>query len=220
MRFLVRVCAALAGGAVLMAMPAAAATYLFSGHAAPVNSGAGNILNYIGRNSPMTFDLTTTNPLAANLAFASRIPIANFWEASGGSAGSTIDSQDTGARITTLQFSTDSLGNISKYNIAVQATNTELPGKLWLYAFSNFDAGNVFERAELDTLHFNGVIHYTTEDSALICTNACGNRSPLGSFSIVQETTSGVPEPMAWAMIILGFGLAGTRIRGQRRLAA
>ena len=33
-------------------------------------------------------------------------------------------------------------------------------------------------------------------------------------------TTGGVPEPSAWALMILGFGLAGTAVRSSRRTAA
>ena len=32
--------------------------------------------------------------------------------------------------------------------------------------------------------------------------------------------TGSVPEPTVWAMMLLGFGLAGTALRGRRRLAA
>ncbi len=37
------------------------------------------------------------------------------------------------------------------------------------------------------------------------------------SFNAVQPTVSAVPEPATWAMMILGFGLAGTAVRTARR---
>lgn len=215
MKSCIRLCAAIAGCSVLMALPAGAATYHFSGHLTPTDSGAGNILNYVDRHAPLTFDFSTATPLAANLAFSDERALATSWEASGGSAASTIDSSDLGAVLATLQFSTDGLGNVLRYNIAVRATNAELPGKQWVYTFANFDPSNVFERVELDTLQFNGVIHYTTLDSALICTNACGG-SGLGAFSTVAESGTGVPEPATWALMISGLGLSGAVLRRRR----
>lgn len=208
-------CAAIASSAVLMALPAGATIYHFSGHLTPTNSGAGNILNYVDRHAPLTFDFTTLTPLAPNLTLSDRRAAATSWQASGGSAASTINSGDTAAVLSILRFSTDNLGNLLKYNIKVSATNAALPGKQWNYEFQNIDPNFVYERVELDTLRFNGKIHYTTLDSALICTNACGG-SGLGKFSIVREGAAGVPEPASWALMIAGFGLAGTVLRRRR----
>jgi hypothetical protein len=207
--------AVFAGAVALTAGPVQATTYHFSGHPTPTNSGAGNILNYVGRHAPMTFDFTTLDPLDPNLPFASRIAFATSWTASGGSVDSTISSSDPAAKLSTLQFSTDSLGDLLKYNISVTANSSSLNGKQWNYIFANYDRNNVFERAELDTLHFNGVLHYTTLDSALICTNACGD-SALGAFSIVKSVAS-VPEPTTWAVMLAGMGLSGAMLRHRRR---
>jgi hypothetical protein len=37
---------------------------------------------------------------------------------------------------------------------------------------------------------------------------------------LVQSTPMGVPEPASWALMILGFGLAGVTVRGRRRAIA
>jgi hypothetical protein len=53
-----------------------------------------------------------------------------------------------------------------------------------------------------------------------------GNTTPSPGFSGVWDfadstvTTLGVPEPAAWALMILGVGLAGGALRRQRRIAA
>ena len=39
-------------------------------------------------------------------------------------------------------------------------------------------------------------------------------------FSAFSELSGGVPEPSAWALLILGFGATGVALRRQRRSAA
>ncbi|MBU1374731.1 MAG: PEPxxWA-CTERM sorting domain-containing protein [Alphaproteobacteria bacterium] len=41
----------------------------------------------------------------------------------------------------------------------------------------------------------------------------------LDNVSVVDLSESGVPEPATWALMIAGFGLAGTALRSRRRLA-
>ncbi len=48
-----------------------------------------------------------------------------------------------------------------------------------------------------------------------------GGNQVAGQTSIIDVTTSSVPEPGAWAMMLLGFGGVGARLRGRpRRLIA
>lgn len=40
---------------------------------------------------------------------------------------------------------------------------------------------------------------------------------PVGDMGLVLDGTAGVPEPGTWALLILGFGICGARVRQMKR---
>lgn len=91
--------------------------------------------------------------------------------------------------------------------------------------------GNVFSQ---NVTHSGSVLnemnwtHYTFEFTAteamstLFFTNTAGITSGgiyLDNVSVIGPDPTAVPEPGVWALMIAGFGLAGTALRQRRRLA-
>jgi hypothetical protein len=80
-------------------------------------------------------------------------------------------------------------------------------------AFYEFDAGDLV--GGLDTITFNlaglsnARLYSTGTYQPPVCTTACGG-----------SQTPGVPEPAAWALMILGFGGAGAMLRRRRAVPA
>ncbi|HEX3889064.1 MAG TPA: PEPxxWA-CTERM sorting domain-containing protein [Phenylobacterium sp.] len=80
-------------------------------------------------------------------------------------------------------------------------------------AFYEFDAGDLV--GGLDTITFNlaglsnARLYSTGTYQPPVCTTACGG-----------SQTPGVPEPAAWALMILGFGGAGAMLRRRRAVVA
>ena len=54
-------------------------------------------------------------------------------------------------------------------------------------------------------------------DKIVVLTETSGDHAAL--IDNLQFNNAGVPEPATWAMMILGFGLAGGALRSRRRLA-
>ena len=61
----------------------------------------------------------------------------------------------------------------------------------------------------------------TTATIALVNQNTAfsGNDFALDDISLSTQSPGGVPEPAAWALMILGFGAAGAALRGRRATA-
>jgi len=61
----------------------------------------------------------------------------------------------------------------------------------------------------------------TATGGTILSTNSYESRGPLGfrylNGSVVAASVAAVPEPATWGLMILGFGLVGTGMRGRRR---
>lgn len=81
------------------------------------------------------------------------------------------------------------------------------------YISSNFfDASGNFLYAGLDAL--DGSLSSTT------FVGQHGPAAPFGKNGLAFLSTSAVPEPQSWMLMIAGFGLAGTAMRRSKRIAA
>ncbi len=67
---------------------------------------------------------------------------------------------------------------------------------------------------------FNIDIRNAAGKSLYFGTLDASNASHSASVSFARPTGGAVPEPASWAMMILGFGLAGSTIRSRRRALA
>jgi hypothetical protein len=50
--------------------------------------------------------------------------------------------------------------------------------------------------------------------------NSRFTRSAFGQFTVATLSIQGVPEPQTWAMMIMGFSLAGSALRSRRRVVS
>jgi hypothetical protein len=106
-----------------------------------------------------------------------------------------------------------------------------LSGQQWLidyftnqnpmYTMTLTDLGNGFRVDYSYTslaLGQTGIYGFSLPTGAFQTTGAFGNRTYF--FDSNGSLVTGVPEPATWAMMLVGFGLAGFALRRQRRLLA
>jgi hypothetical protein len=80
-------------------------------------------------------------------------------------------------------------------------------------------ADSVDQGATIDffnTAKFSGLTAQTEAGEAVLVTSASGALvvKPGGGFGYVA---AGIPEPASWAMMIIGFGVAGSAVRRRAR---
>jgi hypothetical protein len=83
----------------------------------------------------------------------------------------------------------------------------------WMYADS-VDQGATIDF--FNTAKFSGLTAQTEAGEAVLVTSASGAlvAKPGGGFGYVA---AGIPEPASWAMMIIGFGVAGSAVRRRAR---
>lgn len=102
--------------------------------------------------------------------------------------------------------------------------------------FKVFDPANPWAARSLTGLDFSGsaitfgfeLTHYSLTSGAFEANRAAASSFSMDNFNITLRTLdpvdpgvpAGVPEPSTWAMMILGFGLAGAAMRHRRPAAA
>ena len=89
--------------------------------------------------------------------------------------------------------------------------------------FNDLQSGSLFGSRSITSVVANSQVDTTLNGSALAALNAAvGGDFAIGGTlrpgrEIPGVPTGGVPEPATWALMIAGFGLAGTMLRRERR---
>jgi hypothetical protein len=141
-----------------------------------------------------------------------------------GTTGSLTAATGVGTVSGTLNFS-DTPGTIMPETLANFMTFADTSGGTF-----NFDVSSVQTISYVNTPKTTGIVLYllgTAEDSTLgltaaptsetITINSTGGSVFSASASIQAPPAGAVPEPASWAMMLLGFGVAGGLVRRARK---
>lgn len=180
--------------------------YHYSGQAqtaVPTYSRDGGVITYMPPTALLTFDFTVATALGANLNATITSSILS-WDASGGSAISTVRSTDSGAVLSSVAVTTDAAGNIipsTGWHFFASGNTSAQPGNLGVSPGFVFDAGSEY---------VNFTSNLTSQPVGGIGCTGCGTQ---GVFSIVTAPT-GIAEPSGMVFLMLGLaGFLGWRIR-------
>jgi hypothetical protein len=84
----------------------------------------------------------------------------------------------------------------------------------------NFGGATVYSITDGDAGDYQVFSFTQAATSAATTLTIFGSDSPafidLDDVSVVEAVSSGAPEPASWALMILGFGLAGGALRRRR----
>lgn len=86
----------------------------------------------------------------------------------------------------------------------------------WTQVFTASTPG-FFDGITLASTNFTGLTFSVAGDTLTV--NWGGTKSPAELYADFRFGGAAVPEPATWAMLIAGFGLAGTALRRRRSLA-
>jgi hypothetical protein len=200
----------------------AAVVYSLGPVGTETNQNAG-VQSWVGVNAPMTFTFTLADALAANQNVFVNAANVLSWGASAGQAESTISSDAVaypGEVLTRLHLITNGTGAITGYNVLASATELAIAPitvgphtgvrTTVRFLFDDLSGGG-------DSVTFieqaNGQIR-----GEAICTRGC----PTAFTSLIDPPSGpgSVPEPAAWALMILGFAGVGATLRRRRFTAA
>lgn len=197
---------ALALGAIA-ATPAAAINFAGSFNVADYQSGSNNGLNIdLSRTTgALAFDLNAIGPAGGN---SYTLKLFDIW------AGESIGSDDYNWDPIKVNFAFTQ----PTTNGTVNGVTGGVEGQWILFPFLYDDADGEVNWSGLGTFNFGntGVLKVQLSNAEF------GGSSEKGAVNAkfwLEKMPSAVPEPGAWALMITGFGLAGTALRRQRRMA-
>jgi len=223
-RYLLLAATAAALGA---SQPAAAATNLVvnGGFEKPVDSSGASIVIYAG-GEPTGFGWTVTegsvdvhntngpfggepDPAGAGVGALDLIGLGDK-----GGIAQSFATQIGAVYVLTFDYANNPFGPSASMNFGVRGASGNL------FSQNVTHSGSVLPA--MNWTHYTFEFTATEAMSTLFFTNTAGFTSGgiyLDNVSVIGPDPAAVPEPGAWALMIAGFGLAGTALRQRRRLA-
>lgn len=180
--------------------------YQYSGHNA-TNSEGTSAASYVPLHAPMTFEFSVAAPLAANLTNVNILSSVLSWDASGGTALSTITSTDPNpwAHVSgfgdLIRVTTDSSGLITAYRVLLAAELAVQPTTEAYFLFEH--SGNNYD----ETFMGYSIPHGGSAIVSATCsgTGACAGDTTISV--ITADTPTTVPEPATLALLAIGGAL-------------
>ena len=219
---------ATAAVALAFAQPAAAATNLIQngGFETPVDSTQGSVVISAG-NEPTGFAWTVTEGSVD--VHATNGPFGGDPDPEGAGQGA-LDLVGLGDKGGISQAFNSKAGGLYRLTFDF-ANNPFAPSAAMLFGVRGAGGADLFSQSVTHTGSVLNDMNWTrftfefTADSplsTLFFTNTAG--IPAGGMYLdnvsVEYVSGGVPEPATWALMISGFGLAGSALRQRRRVAA
>lgn len=138
------------------------------------------------------------------------------WGWSHGKIGGVITSAELNISAFDVDFGQGEIDNIYAYDNGVMTLLGSLAGGSDIYSFTKFTLGSNF----YDDIA-NGLQVFVDIDAANTGWNLTLSKSSLTvNGGTLPPPGPGVPEPASWAMLIGGFGLAGSTLRRKRKASA
>jgi hypothetical protein len=219
---------AIAATATLMAAQASATEFkggwtLTSDQLNPANSGSGLTIGYDTINSGFDLDLNSNTPTPVQL-FTLYTP------------ESSVQSDDQTLVPITLQFTFDLPTNYSGGSVSGDTSGNSDPLNLGFFQIQGFFQNGVltWDGGGLTQVHYGdnltGLLNITvnggTFNSGILGLNDGNRRCGASCYGLDvtanfewQNDPTGVPEPASWALMIGGFGMAGTMLRRRKAVA-